>query len=76
MQAQGLQVRLGLTPLPIYYSSASQMAVQAPFSAPLNTQYQLSVVNGTGLSVPQTVTIAPTLPGIFTVNQQDTGPGA
>jgi uncharacterized protein (TIGR03437 family) len=75
-QAQGLQVLFGVTPLPIYYSSATQMAVQVPFSVPLNTQYQLSVVNGTGLSVPQTVTIAPAVPGIFTVNQQGTGQGA
>ncbi len=75
-QANGLQVLLGLTPLPILYTSSGQMNVQVPYSIPLNTQYQLSVVTQTGLSVPQTLTVAPAQPGIFTSNGEGTGQGS
>ncbi len=71
----GLQVLLGVTPLPILYSGSIQMNVQVPYSVPLNTQYQLSVVNGTSLSVPQTVTIAAAQPGIFTKDESGSGQG-
>ena len=71
--SNGLQVLLGVTPLPILYTSSGQMNVQVPYSVPLNTQYQLSVVTGTSLSVPQTLTVAAATPGIFTVNQAGTG---
>jgi uncharacterized protein (TIGR03437 family) len=74
-QSEGLQVLLGLTPLPILYTSSGQMNVQVPYSVPVNTQYQLSVVDGGALSVPQTLTVAQAVPGIFTVNQQGTGQG-
>jgi adhesin/invasin len=74
-QANGLQVLLGVTPLPILYTSSGQMNVQVPYSVPLNTQYQLSVVSGTSLSVPQTLTVAAAVPGIFTVNEQGSGQG-
>jgi uncharacterized protein (TIGR03437 family) len=75
-QANGLQVLLGLTPLPILYASSGQMNVQVPYSVPLNTQYQLSVVTQTGLSVPQPLTVASAQPGIFTSNGEGTGQGS
>jgi trimeric autotransporter adhesin len=74
--SNGTQVLLGTTPLPILYTSSGQMNVQVPYSVPVNTNFQLSVQNGTTLSVPQTLTVAQAQPGIFTTNEQGTGQGA
>jgi uncharacterized protein (TIGR03437 family) len=52
------------------------MNVQVPYSVPVNTTYQLSVRNGTTLSVPQTLAVAQAQPGIFTTNEQGYGQGA
>jgi uncharacterized protein (TIGR03437 family) len=54
LSSNGTQVLLGAKPLPILYTSAGQMNVQVPYSVPVNTTHQLSVQNGTTLSVPQT----------------------
>jgi uncharacterized protein (TIGR03437 family) len=76
LSSNGTQVFLGTQPLPILYTSSGQMNVQVPYTAPVNTTFQLSVQNGSTLSVPQTVTVAPASPGIFTVNQKGFGQGA
>jgi uncharacterized protein (TIGR03437 family) len=75
-QLNGTQVLLGNQPLPILYTSTGQLNVQVPFTAPVNTQYQLTVQHGNALSLPQSLVVAAGLPGIFTVNQQGTGQGA
>lgn len=71
----GAQVLLGAQSLPILYTSSGQLNVQVPYNVPLNTQYQLSVVNGNAVSVPQQLVVAAAQPGIFTVNQAGTGQG-
>ena len=76
LSSNGTQVFLGGAPLPILYTSSGQMNVQVPYTAPVNTTYQLSVQNGSSLSVPQTVTVAQASPGIFTSNEQGFGQGA
>jgi uncharacterized protein (TIGR03437 family) len=76
VSSNGTQVLLGTKPLPILYTSAGQMNVQVPYSVPVNTTYQLSVQNGTTLSVPQTLAVAQAQPGIFTTNEQGYGQGA
>ena len=76
LNSNGTQVFLGTQPLPILYTSSGQMNVQVPYSAPVNTTYQLSVQNGSTLSVPQTLTVAQASPGIFTVNEKGFGQGA
>jgi uncharacterized protein (TIGR03437 family) len=76
LQAAGTQVFLGNLQLPILYSSAGQLNVQVPYAAPVNTQYQLSVQNGTTLSVPQTLVVADAVPGIFTADSSGSGQGS
>lgn len=72
----GTQVLLGNIPLPILYTSSGQMNVEVPYSVPVNTTYQLSIQNGSSLSVPETLTVAQASPGIFTTNEQGSGQGA
>jgi uncharacterized protein (TIGR03437 family) len=76
LSSNGTQVFLGTQPLPILYTSSGQMNVQVPYTSPVNTTFQLSVQNGSTLSVPQTVTVATASPGIFTTNQKGFGQGA
>jgi uncharacterized protein (TIGR03437 family) len=73
--SSGAQVLLGNTPLPVLYTSTGQLNVQVPYSVPLNTPYQLSVVHNATISVPQQVVVAAAQPGIFTLNQAGTGQG-
>ena len=75
-EAAGLQVLLGVTPLPILFTDSGQMNVQVPYSVPLGTTYQLSVMNGASLSVPQTLSVGGGAPGIFTINSEGTGQGS
>ena len=75
VEVDGTQVLLGGQPLPILYSSASQINAQVPYDLPVNTQHQVVVRRGTTLSVPESFTVASSQPGIFTTNQQGTGQG-
>jgi uncharacterized protein (TIGR03437 family) len=75
-QAGGATVFLGSQPLPILYASTGQLNLQVPYPVPVNTQYQLSVQNGSTLSVPLTLVVASAAPGIFAVNSQGTGQGS
>lgn len=74
--AGSFQALLGLTALPILFTNSGQMNVQVPYSVPVGTTYQLSVVSGDALSVPQTLVVAAAVPGIFTTNEEGSGPGA
>jgi trimeric autotransporter adhesin len=47
-----------------------------PYGLPANQQTQILVTHGVNQSVAQTVTIADTLPAIFTANSSGTGQGA
>jgi uncharacterized protein (TIGR03437 family) len=49
--------------------------VQVPFNLPANTQHQISVRRGDQLSVPESVTVTETVPGIFTVDSTGSGQG-
>ena len=71
----GATVLLGAQPLPILYTSTGQLNVQVPYSVPLNTQYQLSVMNGNAVSVPQQLVVAAAQPGIFTKDESGSGQG-
>jgi uncharacterized protein (TIGR03437 family) len=74
-EQNGTKVLLGNLPLPILYTSSGQINVQVPFNTPVNTQYQISVQRDSVLSVPEKLVISSAQPGVFTVNQQGTGPG-
>ena len=76
-QYEGTEVLLGTQPLPILYASPGQLNLQVPYNVPVNTQYQLTVLQPQSLklSLPQSLVVAPAQPGIFTVNQKGTGQG-
>lgn len=69
------EVILGGRPLALLYTSHGQINAQIPYDVPANTEQQLYVRRGKTLSVPEKFIIAPTQPGIFTVNQQGFGQG-
>ena len=70
-----MQVLLGDRSLPLLYTSSGQVNVQVPYGLPVNTQHQIAVRRGNALSVPETLSVAETQPGIFTENQKGTGQG-
>ena len=75
-ELNGVEVLLGDRTLPLLYFSRSQLNVQVPFNLPANTQHQISVRRGDQLSVPETVTVTETIPGIFTADETGSGQGA
>jgi uncharacterized protein (TIGR03437 family) len=72
----GMKVLLDDKQAPILSANDGQLTVQVPFDAVVNGQSQLTVLTSTMLSVPESVVVAQTQPGIFTVSGQGTGPGA
>jgi uncharacterized protein (TIGR03437 family) len=55
------------------FTSGQQINVVVPYNVPPNTTQQLMVQNGSALSIPQSVVIAPAEPAIFTQNGSGTG---
>jgi uncharacterized protein (TIGR03437 family) len=66
---------LGNLPLPVLYADNAQMNVLVPYEIPDIGQTQLTIQRGSVLSVPRQLVISSAQPGVFTVNQQGTGPG-
>jgi len=62
-------------PAPLFYVSPTQINAQVPFELPPGG-VTVEVRPPSPSVVRQTITIAPAAPGIFTTNQQGTGPGA
>ncbi len=58
-------VSLGGRLLPLYFTSDGQVNALAPLDVPRNTELSLIVRRGAALSVPETVTIAPSAPAVF-----------
>jgi len=75
VEVDGTQVMLAGEPLPILYSSATQINAQVPFDLPVNTSHQVVVRRGTTLSVPESFTVTSAQPGIFTGNASGLGQG-
>jgi uncharacterized protein (TIGR03437 family) len=60
----GVSVRIGGIPAPLFYVSAGQINAQIPFELEASKQYQV-VVNANGaLTAPQTIQLAPATPGL------------
>ncbi len=72
----GSQVKLGDRPLKLFFAGGNQINAQIPFDIEPNLQHRIEIRRGTAASVPEQVTVAPTQPGIFAVNQAGTGQGA
>jgi virginiamycin B lyase len=66
-------VTLGGVAAPLFFVSPRQINAQAPFDTPAGAAW-VHVRRGVA-TVSQAVTIASAAPGIFTVNQQGSGPG-
>ena len=60
-------------PCPMIYTSAGQLAAILPSTTPLGTGGLTVSYNGTSNAAP--ITVVKSSPGIFTVNEQGTGPG-
>ncbi len=73
----GLSVQFGNgLAAPLYYVSATQVIVQAPWQLAGQTQAAVTAGAGGQTSAPQSVTLVPYSPGIFSMNGQGTGQGA
>jgi len=62
-------------PAPLFFVSAGQINAQVPFELPPGTA-TVQVRRGDRVSAAQPVKVAAVSPGIFSLNQQGTGPGA
>ncbi|HEY6272572.1 MAG TPA: hypothetical protein VIX19_11345 [Terriglobales bacterium] len=70
------QVSIGNVLVPLNYAADGQVNAQLPYDLVPNQQTQVLITHGTDQSVAKSVTIADTLPAIFTVPQTGTGQGA
>jgi uncharacterized protein (TIGR03437 family) len=64
------------TPAPIIYASAGQTSVMVPYGVAGRTTTSIVVEYFGVQSAPLIYNVAPAAPGIYTLNQQGTGPGA
>jgi uncharacterized protein (TIGR03437 family) len=77
----GATLSIGGVDAPLFFAGDGQVNAQVPYELSANTRPQ-AVVRARGasgsdlLTVPDTLTLAPVQPGIFTLNQQGTGQGA
>jgi uncharacterized protein (TIGR03437 family) len=69
-----VQAFLGGEPLPLLYAGPSQINAMAPFDIATNSPRQLVVQNGSALSVPEEVVVAPAAPASFTLDGSGSGP--
>jgi uncharacterized protein (TIGR03437 family) len=76
----GTSVKINGTPAPMFSSihtpSYDQLTVQIPFEVAGQTSAVVEVTAGGQISPPRAFFLDTAAPGIFTVNQQGTGPGA
>jgi uncharacterized protein (TIGR03437 family) len=71
-QLSSTQVILGGKKLPLQYVSDGQINAVVPYDVPANSTQQIIVINGTAVSVPEPVLIAPAQPAVFAVTKPDT----
>ena len=69
----GTSVLIAGRPAPIASVSDGRIDAVVPFDVPPNTQHQVIVQKGAVATVPETVTVAPAQPAIFTQDKSGTG---
>jgi len=69
----GTSVLIAGRPAPIVSVSDSRVDAIVPYDVPPNTQHQVIVQKGSVATVPETVTVAPAQPAVFTQNKSGTG---
>jgi uncharacterized protein (TIGR03437 family) len=72
----GATVKFNGIAAPLFYSFPSQIGAQIPYELAGQAFVQITVTVAGQTSDPQRIFIAPTAPGIFTLNQAGSGPGA
>jgi uncharacterized protein (TIGR03437 family) len=72
----GASVTLNNIPAPLFYATPTQLGVQIPFELAGVASAQILVTVLGQNSTPRTVFLDTAAPGIFTLNQAGTGPGA
>jgi len=72
----GTQVQIAGRLAPIDYASDGQLNVLLPYDLASNSTVQVIVLQGLAYSLPQSVTIAPSQPAVFSQDQSGHGPGA
>jgi uncharacterized protein (TIGR03437 family) len=70
-QLGSTQVIMAGKKLPLQYVSAGQINAIVPYDVPPNSTQQLIVLNGSALSVPEQVLVAPAQPAVFAVTKPD-----
>jgi uncharacterized protein (TIGR03437 family) len=73
LQLGGTSVLLAGEELPLLFASGAQVNVVVPYNVPVNSTQQLIVQQGSAISMPQSVVIAPAQPAVFTQNGVGTG---
>jgi len=68
-QLGSTQVVLGGRKVPLQYVSDGQLNAVVPYDVPANSTQQIIVINGTAVSVPEPVLIAPAQPAVFAVTK-------
>ncbi len=74
--AGGVQVMFDGTPAPVYYALANQTAVFVPYEVAGRPTTSITVVYQGVVSAPLVYNVVAAVPGIFTQNQQGSGPGS
>jgi uncharacterized protein (TIGR03437 family) len=74
-QLSGASLLIAGRLLPLVFTSTGQINAVMPFEVPAGAIYQMVLQRGTKLSVPQTVTVTPAEPGVFTTNGTGQGQG-
>jgi uncharacterized protein (TIGR03437 family) len=64
----GATVLLAGQEVPIFFAKDNQLNAILPYGLPVNTTQQMFVSRGSGLSVPQGITLAAAAPGVFTTD--------
>jgi uncharacterized protein (TIGR03437 family) len=64
-------VVLGGRKLPLQYVSDGQINAVVTYDVPANSTQQIIVMNGTAISVPEQVLVAPAQPAVFAVTKPD-----
>jgi uncharacterized protein (TIGR03437 family) len=72
----GATLTIGGIDAPLFYASNGQINAQLPFELQANTRQQALVRGTSSITPPETITIAPARPGIFTIAQDGKGQGA
>jgi uncharacterized protein (TIGR03437 family) len=74
-QMQGVVLTLGERPLPLLYTSPSQVNAMLPYGLTPGVTYQLIAFRDNQISVPQSITVAAAEPAIFTTDSSGKGQG-